>query len=492
VSLSDDASIQEARKSFDAASRRCAYLAVRSPDALSPEEYMQARDEACADADAKEELLAKATERSPLLKNRWQERQFGVERIVAEARKLPRGSALVSFVIYERVSDESWLGAFVLDPPSGRVQFIRLEPVKTVDALVDDWRRHFNKDARDVVAYRKAATALRQAIWDKIAPELGGASTVFIVPDGKLNLVSFATLPSDGGGYLVKDKSFHYLSAERDLVTQNRVAPNGVLVVSGPAFDRAPEPLPPARTGVILAEEAVALQGSQGRDDRCLDPDPAPHSPVQESERRAQELIGIADNRGRANLQVVGPAASKPAFEALASSFRDVYVLTHAEVDEPAAADAGASPHTDDPLLRSRLLLAGADCRKWSDANHTDTGVLTAKDLAGLNLSNVSSLILHACKTGTGSEVKVDEGVLGLRRAVHTAGAGSIVMTLWEVDDLRTQPWMTDLFERRYKRERRESLVEAVNGATRDRYEALGPDAHPYWWGGFVSAGDWR
>ena len=468
AALSDDASVQEARRAFEAASRRCGYLALRAPEALSVEEYTRAREEACADADAKEEALARTTDRSPLLQQRRQERQFGIDRIAKEARDLPAGSALVSYVIYQTGLDDPRLGAFVLHPSTGRVRFIQLGSLAAVDALVDDWRRHFNKDAHDPDAYRATATKLREAVWDKVERELNGTSTIFIVPDGKLSLVSFATLPS-GDGYLVETKSFHYLSAERDLVARTRAAQKGVLVVSGPAFDRAP-----------------------GGEARCLEPDPAPHSPVQDSEKRAKALIDIADARTRGNQSLVGAGASKPAFENLAPSFRDVYVLTHAEVDEPGAADDDANHRQDDPLLRSRLLFAGADCRKWSDATLTDTGVLTAKELAGLDLSNVSSLILHACKTGTGPDVRVDEGVVGLRRAVHTAGAGAIVMTLWEVDDLRTQPWMTDFFERRYKKPRGESLVEAVNAATRDRYEALGPSAHPYWWGGFVSAGDWR
>ena len=97
---------------------------------------------------------------------------------------------------------------------------------------------------------------------------------VFIVPDGAINLVSFATLPDDGGRYLLKSgPQFHYSSAERDLVAAERAGPSGAgaLVVGAPDFDRAgvevairrrkhPCGIVPQSAGVLLRIAVDAFQ----------------------------------------------------------------------------------------------------------------------------------------------------------------------------------------------------------------------------------------
>src|SRR4029453_17629300 len=69
------------------------------------------------------------------------------------------------------------------------------------------------------------------------------AQRIFVVPDGTLNLVPLAALPTARGRYLIESVPvIHYLSAERDLVTDESPTVNvgsGLLAVGGPAFDDA-------------------------------------------------------------------------------------------------------------------------------------------------------------------------------------------------------------------------------------------------------------
>ena len=71
---------------------------------------------------------------------------------------------------------------------------------------------------------------------------LAAATRVFIVPDGPLHLVNWDALPASGTGYLIEHAPlFHYVSAERDLVTgAPRARGQGLLVVDGPVFDDRP------------------------------------------------------------------------------------------------------------------------------------------------------------------------------------------------------------------------------------------------------------
>src|SRR5439155_8048744 len=84
------------------------------------------------------------------------------------------------------------------------------------------------------------------------------------------------------------------------------------------------------------------------------------------------------------------------------------------------------------PLALSGVVLAGGE-------------LLTAEAVAGLNLDALDLVVLSACDTGLG-EVAGGEGVLGLQRAFHIAGAKNVVASLWKVDDEATAALLPLLF----------------------------------------------
>jgi CHAT domain-containing protein len=82
------------------------------------------------------------------------------------------------------------------------------------------------------------------------------------------------------------------------------------------------------------------------------------------------------------------------------------------------------------PLLLSGLVLAQANARG-------PDGILTAEEVAGLDLRGCELAVLSACETGLG-KVAGGEGVQGLQKAFQAAGARALLASLWRVDDPAT------------------------------------------------------
>ena len=118
-------------------------------------------------------------------------------------------------------------------------------------------------------------------------------------------------------------------------------------------------------------------------------------------------------------------------------------------------------------------------------------GILTVAEIASMDLRGVEWVVLSACETGLGT-LRAGEGVLGLRRSFQVAGARTLIMSLWPVGDHETRAWINALYEARLSGL---STSEAIRKAGSSRIAAArgaGATAHPYSWGAFVAAGDWR
>jgi CHAT domain-containing protein len=148
-----------------------------------------------------------------------------------------------------------------------------------------------------------------------------------------------------------------------------------------------------------------------------------------------------------------------------------------------------AAEARENPLLRSGVALAGANRR--ASRPGADDGIVTAEEIAALDLRGVEWAVLSACQTGAG-EFRAGEGLLGLRRAFQIAGVRTVVMSLWSVDDESTRGWMAALCRARAGGA---ETLDAVTAASVERLRerrARGRGTLPYYWAPFVASGDWR
>jgi CHAT domain-containing protein len=110
-------------------------------------------------------------------------------------------------------------------------------------------------------------------------------------------------------------------------------------------------------------------------------------------------------------------------------------------------------------------------------------GWLTVRDAYRLNLS-CELVTLSACETGVSALAPGDE-LIGLARGFFSAGAPSLLVSLWTVDDEATSRLMLDFYSR---------LRSGSGPAAALRYalcELLSDSPHPYYWAPFVLMGRW-
>jgi len=458
----------------------------------------------------------------------------------AVALALPKDSALVESIRFHVCDFQAipsrgqprWLGprylAFVL--PAGKPDQVTLADIgkaDEIDSLIRTFREMTARieTARGMPTGRECPDHKRapsrdpaEELWQRLfqeslCPALDGCKRLFIAPDGELALLPFEALLTNDGRRLIEDYSISYLDCGRDVLRFGPAphAPHAnALVAADPNFDLAVtgERTSPAGKSNQLrcdlaesnlqfgrlsgsADEGRTIAGLLGVEpwlgDMVLDSSLknchsprilhlATHGfflPTQKPDAREAEEGGggtepTSPGRWRRVLRRIktGPSSSEAASQTDRLSRR-------------------TGPGWENPLVRSGLALAGAET--WRKGGSlpapAEDGILTAEDVTGMDLLGTELVVLSACDTGLG-EVQNGEGVFGLRRAFLLAGAKTLVMTLWKVDDKVTVTLMENYYRRLLKGEGR---VMALRQAQLDLMLSH-PD--PFFWAAFICQGD--
>jgi CHAT domain-containing protein len=110
-------------------------------------------------------------------------------------------------------------------------------------------------------------------------------------------------------------------------------------------------------------------------------------------------------------------------------------------------------------------------------------GWFTVRDAYGLKLEN-ALVTLSACETGANVVAPGDE-LIGLARGFFSAGARSVLLSLWMVDDESTAQMMLDFYQ---KTRAGKSLAASLRAS---QLKMLNERPHPFFWSPFVLVGHW-
>lgn len=204
-----------------------------------------------------------------------------------------------------------------------------------------------------------------------------------------------------------------------------------------------------------------------------------------------REIETITAQYEKFNLEpetMIGNAALEDSIKNV-SKPQTLHIATHGfflENEEPEPGEF-KDKYVENPLLRSGLIMAGANSFLSSGAisekfGDGQDGILTAYEAMNLDLENTDLVVLSACETGLG-EVSNGEGVYGLQRAFQIAGAKSVIMSMWTVDDDATQELMTNFYEEWLRTGDKHGSFIRAQKKLKAKWKS------PYYWGAFVMVG---
>ncbi|MCP2728906.1 CHAT domain-containing tetratricopeptide repeat protein, partial [Limnofasciculus baicalensis] len=471
-----------------------AALIFNKPANLTTEEYQNQVANLKGKADRQEAELA----------SRSNEFRIASQPVTIEAiqKLIPTDTALVEIISYypfnpKAKSGEEWgkphYAAYILHS-TGEPKWVDLGEAESINQTVKEFRTSLQ---RQDLLIKKIARSLDEKVMKPIRPLLGNTKTILLSPDSQLNLIPFAALIDENNQYLVENYSINYLTTGRDLIRlQNRgESKDNPLLMADVDFNKS---------GASLANNSPSQISN------------SPTQPTQIANRRSSEIDGLQFNplpgtkieaEAIATLLknvtlLTGTQATENALKQIKSP-QILHIATHGffltDLELVASAnlneDRGLgvvprfdnpknlSPNqTENPLLRSGIVLAGSNKRQSGD----EDGVLTALETTYLRLYGTKLVVLSACETGVG-DAENGEGVYGLRRALVIAGAESQLMSLWSVSDEGTKDLMVKYYTRLLKNEgRSEALRQVQLEMLKDKkYQ------HPYFWSAFIPSGAW-
>ena len=309
-----------------------------------------------------------------------------------------------------------------------------------------------------------------QRFWKNIDSELSNVKRIYFSPDGVYNLINIETL-NDGSRFLIENKEIVLLGNPGDLIKNKNNLPSakniGEIVLFGsPDFGDS--------STVSSQRKLTSVPTNSKMNLFNLSPLPGTYEEIIEIKRLLEENnYKVVDFTEKLASEKNIKKISNPSI---------LHIATHGYFSNHQETSNGSFPSPDyDPLLNSGLIFSHSDSVNDSGkmSNSNIDGNLTAYEVMNLDLGNTGLVVLSACETGKGF-IETGEGVYGLQRAFLLAGASTLIMSLWKVDDFATKELMIEFYKNYIEsQDPVRSLVKA-----KLTIKKLYPQ--PYFWGAFT------
>ena len=344
---------------------------------------------------------------------------------------------------------------------------------------------------RNSIRLRKQDKESYKVFFQPLQKALKGIKKVYFSGDGIYHQINLATLYNpENKKFLGEELDIQVISTARDFLrlgkkelksyTENyRLSLFGYPDFSGEKTKNA--------QGTDRAVTDVALVSRIDKKQRFFDELSGTVTYLPGTKKEVETIQDIAQKAKTRTEVYLEEKASEENLKAI-SSPAILHIASHGFFIEAQEEDRNKQEENkrfDNPLLRAGLLLAGAELAlKKQEIPSKENGILTAQEAMNLDLQGTDLVVLSACETGLG-EIRNGEGVFGLQRALQEAGAKSVLMSLWKVDDAATQEMMTLFYENMLlKKQNKRTAFQNAQETMKKKYK------EPYYWGAFVMVGE--
>jgi tetratricopeptide (TPR) repeat protein len=404
--------------------------------------------------------------------------------------KLKDNEAAIEFVHFQyynkRWTDTTFYAAYIVKKGIKHPIFINCFQEKDLIAILE--KSKLKTDINNL--YQGIDNKLYQLIWQPLDSVLQNINTVYVSPSGLLNRISFGAITAPSNKKLLEQYQIHIMNNTRAIaeLKPNLPAIASIALLGDIDYDNEPSTIHNNNSEIATIDDStlVTLRNNMGSKWQYLF--------GTKKEIESVKLITIGSN---INITLYGGSnASEDLVKAMGTGKQTVPNIIHFATHGFAmpnpqvkntkrefdfSDDKNKFKYAIDPLSRTGIILSGAN-KVWTTNNtfaNKEDGILTASEIADLNLSNCQLAVLSACETGLG-DVQGSEGVYGLQRAFKMAGVRYIINSLWQIPDAETSEFM-QLFYTNYLQNKME-----IHKAFTETQLAMSVKYEPYKWAAFV------
>ena len=379
---------------------------------------------------------------------------------------------VVDFSDYQTEDSVRQYAAYIYDKDKSHPLLVKCFDQQQLDSLLDGMQNY------TLYNYEQLQNRASKLIWNPIEASIAKGSTVYYIPSGVMHGIALEALPLSDGTTLGQHYDFVRLTSAREIVNAhhsskiNRTA----TLYGGLQYSLDPQKMEEESKAYEKSDLAGLVRSEYGV---------SGFKDLRNTKDEVKKIEKTLVDNGfsvKAYLGSKGNAESFVALDGKAPSI--VHIATHGFYYTPdEAKDKDFLRGYTDAMSLSGLVFAGGNAA-WLGKKNVDgvlSGVLTAKDIANLDFKGTDLLVLSACKTGQGKVTA--EGVFGLQRAFKKAGVGTIIMSLWNVDDKVTSEFMVAFYEQLTDKANNWNKRKAFE-QTKEIIRKEHPD--PYYWAAFV------
>lgn len=386
---------------------------------------------------------------------------------------LAEGDYLIDFTDYVTKSQGRKYAAYIVEKKQKNPVLIPLFAESKIDSL---------EILRPDMYYEEPySEKVIDILWKPLAANITEGSTVYYVPSHILFQIALESIPMSDGTLLGDHYNFVRLSSAREVRHINNYVQfannKSAVLYGGLKYDLSSEEMVSVADKYEISP-LLALRGDIVRGD----------SIYRELKETKKEIDAIDSYLSKHQIDVVpysGVQGTEESFLNMNGHSPNIlHIATHGFYYTPEQAEkVDYLKGYKDAMSLSGLVLSGGNAA-WKGKELPDGvlgGILTARNIARMDMTGTELVVLSACQTGQGKATS--EGLYGLQRAFKKANAQSMIMTLWSVSDVASREFMEEFYKNLTNSKKKWNKRKAFDEAKkfiRDKYE----DA--YYWAAFV------